>query len=100
MTSHAITEAIEDGTAYYTLQEGVKAHNKDDKETARHAFKGSATAPQKESPWEYMLNQQTLKHVLIFGDYAPPVHQLVPITAISAVKPDSKIELPKYSPSC
>ena len=52
-----------DGTCYYTLQEGVEAKNKVDKSDARGIYKGDIPGVQSNSPFQYMLDQQTCKGV-------------------------------------
>jgi hypothetical protein len=65
MTSHAIEFVKLDGTAYFTLQEGVEHANYVDKQDIECTFKGTSIATTGRNRWQQLLDHQQLQHHLI-----------------------------------
>jgi hypothetical protein len=79
LTNHGILHAETDGTAYNTLQEGAEHLNHCDKETYRHSFTSpSSSSYNRESSWQYLLNQYQLHLHLFRLGYTHPPYQLAP----------------------
>lgn len=77
MNSHAIEFAVEDGTGYFTLQEGVEIEHCGDKLDLDHTFKGNQIDGIGKTRWQQILDHQELKHIL-YGK-APRRKMPVPI---------------------
>lgn len=99
LTNHSIDDIREDRTGYHTLQEGPEANNRYDRTQGRTTFTGDALGAGHESPYEYLLNQQTLRHIFVRTGYAPPSHQLPLATTPSIHTAATTISPPAHAPT-
>lgn len=98
LTTHTITEAEADKTAYITLQEGVEHENRVDKGIFRVTFASNTPTKTSESCWQYIVNQHQLRLLLLQSGYSTPTNYLTsystPISSKTHV-----VARPKYAPN-
>ncbi len=97
-TTHAIVDAITDGTAYFTLQEGAEHLNHINKVEYRNTYiNPHPSNPFIESSWQYLINQGQLRLHLLKQGYSMSPYELIPANS-NVTYYNYPITKPMYSP--
>lgn len=94
-TNEALEFAYIDGTWYHTLNEGGEGEHKEVKEMAKNSMKNIIVHKGELHCYQKVMMQQQQMRALRKRGYAPPQHELVPVT-FPIPSSSTTIKPPKY----